>query len=276
MTTDKYQAPLLAWWKVGAGRVTTISFPIAGEYSQRVRSWPQYGTLLQTVSRWTMKPDVPAGLSLKYKTEGDSLFIKLYYDQKWNQTFGMSPPALYVHSTKEKDVQLYKWQRLLPGTFGYTLKLKPGERVNGSIVAGSYAIPFGPIISNLDMEWTFDKERIQDLEVLAEQTGGAEHADFSKIWSMETQTQLRNVTSYFYTIALVLFLIELYLSRVGIQYKLKNVEAQRPALLDDLKFDSQEENKTSVDAKDELEENKNELRDNSQSRKDRYKRAKLK
>ena len=36
---DRYAAPLVAYWNRGAGRVATVTFPVAGEFSERSRGW---------------------------------------------------------------------------------------------------------------------------------------------------------------------------------------------------------------------------------------------
>ena len=85
-TEDYYKAPLIAWWQVGSGKSVALSFPTAGNHSELIRSWPQYGDFLQTLTRWAAKPDVPAGLTLRTKQKGSTLSMDFHYDQKWAST----------------------------------------------------------------------------------------------------------------------------------------------------------------------------------------------
>ena len=57
-TRDDYEAPLVAFWNRGGGRVAAVSFPLGGEYSARVRRWPEFGDFTQTLARWLMGDDV--------------------------------------------------------------------------------------------------------------------------------------------------------------------------------------------------------------------------
>ena len=38
-TKDEYEAPLVAFWNRGGGRVAAVSFPLGSEYWERVRAW---------------------------------------------------------------------------------------------------------------------------------------------------------------------------------------------------------------------------------------------
>ena len=82
---DEYAAPLVAFWQRGLGRAAAVSFPLGGEFSQRARAWPQYGDFLQTLARWLMGSDVPAGLALRPRVDGSELGLDLFYDASWEE-----------------------------------------------------------------------------------------------------------------------------------------------------------------------------------------------
>ncbi|WDE96384.1 VWA domain-containing protein [Lentisphaera profundi] len=235
-TNDYYKAPLIAWWKVGAGRSVALSFPTAGEYSDLVRQWPQYGDFLQTLTRWAAKPDVPAGLSLRYKKQGSTLSMNFHYDSKWADEFSREMPELYIKSSLDNEVRKFNWRRLLPGVFSSRIDLASGEIVTGVIKAGDHTIPFGPLKSDKNAEWRFDLDKVEQLRDLSKLSGGREINDLSEVWKNKPAARLRDISPYFLILVLILFLLEIYQSRVGKLFK-KRVAHQNEvysALLDDI------------------------------------------
>ena len=64
LSVDDYRAPLTAFWQRGAGRTAAVTFPLAGDFSQRARAWSHYALLIHTLTRWLMGPEQPAGIGL--------------------------------------------------------------------------------------------------------------------------------------------------------------------------------------------------------------------
>ena len=96
-TTDDYEAPLVAFWNRGAGRVAAVSFPLGGEYSRRVRRWPDYGDFLQTLGRWLMGEDVPPGIGLRTWLDGDQLEVELLFDvESWEPRLAKEPAEILI------------------------------------------------------------------------------------------------------------------------------------------------------------------------------------
>jgi hypothetical protein len=74
---DEYQAPLVAFWQRGVGRAAAISFPLGGDFSQRVRAWSEFGNFDRTVVRWLLGSALPPGLGLRTRLEGTELDVSL-------------------------------------------------------------------------------------------------------------------------------------------------------------------------------------------------------
>ena len=277
LSHDEYKAPLVAWWKKEAGRVSAISFPVSGDYSEMVRQWPFYGDFLQSITRWTAAPEIPPGLSLRTKLEGNSLTMNLYFDAKWNEIFSQSIPSIYLRSSENDLVRNGTWRRLAPGLYSTRLDLQSGESVNGVIQAGDYTIPFGPLQAGIDMEWVFDRERIQELQSVSQVSGGKERSDLAKAWERPEKNLYRDITIWFLILAFLLFLWELYATRIGYGRASRSAYSNPYAdeLLKGLDFDSVATTGAKVqvtEADDEIAELKE---DHSAQRRDRYRRAKM-
>jgi hypothetical protein len=93
VTVDEYQAPLVAAWSRGAGRVGAVSFALGGRYSERVRAWGGLGDFEQTLCRWLAGEDVPQGLGLRTGTEGGRLTVDLFYDDSWSARIAAGGPV---------------------------------------------------------------------------------------------------------------------------------------------------------------------------------------
>ena len=278
-TSDYYKAPLIAWWQIGAGRSVALSFPTAGEYSSLVRQWPQYGDFLQTLTRWAAKPDVPAGLTLRYKQVGNSLSLNFYYDQQWADRFSRKMPELYLKSDGESKVNKMYWRRLLPGVFSSRIDMKSGETVNGLIKVDDQVVPFGPITSDKDTEWRFDQKTIEELRNLSTLSGGREINDLNQVWNSKPARRLKDISPYFFSLILILFLLELYHSRVGNLFR-KRASADTPShavLTQGLEFAKDEKLSTSQEEENSIEKEVilEDSKMDASERRDRFNRAKL-
>ena len=110
-STDEYAAPLVAFWQRGAGRAAAVSFPLGGEFSGRVRAWPQYGDFLQTLARWLMGSDVPPGLALRPRVDGSELGLDLFYDAGWEERLAAAAPQVFVADGAGGPARPLVWER---------------------------------------------------------------------------------------------------------------------------------------------------------------------
>ncbi len=95
LSTDEYVAPLVAQMRVGAGRTMAVSFPMGGEFSERVREWQGYGDFVQTLTRWLMGGEIPSGLALRHRIDGTRLTLDLLYDEEeWEKRLIEAPPRV--------------------------------------------------------------------------------------------------------------------------------------------------------------------------------------
>ncbi len=214
-TTDEYTAPLVAYWQRGLGRAAAVSFPLGGEDSVRVRGWGAYGDFLQTLTRWLMGSETPAGLALRPHVDGSQLDLDLLYSPDWEERLAQSAPQVVVAGGATGQACPLVWERLEPGRFHVSTPLKPGQWMRGAVQVGQYALPFGPVASGVDPEWHFDLARVAELQNVARVSGGGERIDLSKIWQSPRREELYTVRTWLLTALLVVFLAETLATRLG-------------------------------------------------------------
>ena len=229
---DEYVAPLVATLRRGIGRTAAVAFPLGGEFSSRARQWPGFADFTKTLSRWLAGNEVPAGLGLAHRLEGNRLTIDLHYSsEEWMRRFAHTPPRLKLSIGAERPhgVEI-PWQRLAPGHFSAALDLEENETARGVVQAGDYALPFGPINVGVSAEWAFDPERLQELRAAAAQSGGRELLDLSQAWLRPVVRQTLDLRLPLAILILLGVLADAALTRIGLDLRLAPLRAWARAL----------------------------------------------
>ena len=212
---DEYQAPLVAYWQRGAGHVAAVSFPLGGEFSQRVRGWERYGDFVQTLTRWLSGDELPPGIGLRTRLDGTELRIDLFYDAEWEQRLARAAPRIVLADGASAETRELVWERLAPGHFTATTTLDPDRWVRGAIQVEQFTLPFGPLVAGSSAEWANDRARLVELEAVSRGSGGAERVDLTKVWDAPRKSAFRDVRPWLLVALLVLFVTDALLERLG-------------------------------------------------------------
>ncbi|MDP0492659.1 MAG: vWA domain-containing protein [Verrucomicrobiota bacterium JB023] len=214
---DEYLAPLVAHARRGLGRTMAISFPLGGEFSQRQRQWPGYGNFMQSVANWVSGDAIPPGLGMRHRLQGTTLTLDLLYDiEEWSDVFSARPPTVkFLENGPGSRPYEVTWKRLAPGEFTLTRELEEGSVVKGSVQAGKYALPFGPVAVGSSTEWTFDPDRLAELRSVSNSSGGRELIDLSKAWLRPPATYSSDLRLPLGILALLLMLADALITRTG-------------------------------------------------------------
>ena len=220
ISTDEYKAPLVSHIRRGLGRTAAISFPLGGEHSESVRNWDHYGDFAQTITRWLMGDKLPRGLGLKHQLNGTRLNIDLLYDtEEWSNRFANSAPSIKIVAGKHGgEAYEMPWKRIAPGQYSVTRELEEGTLIRGSVKAGNYAIPFGPIIVGSSTEWAFETERLAELRTLSQQTAGRNLTDLSQAWVRPPITHFADLRIPLSIALLIAVLLDALITRTGWQF----------------------------------------------------------
>ncbi|NWK56411.1 VWA domain-containing protein [Verrucomicrobiaceae bacterium N1E253] len=221
-TTDEYLAPLVAHAHRGIGRTAAVSFPLGGSSSELVRAWPQYGDFIQTLSQWLMGDQLPPGIGIRHRLEGNRLTIDLLYDtEAWAKSFSLQAPRIRLLESSQPDTPYeVAWKRISPGRFSLSRELEEGSMIRGAIQVGKHAIPFGPMVVGSSTEWAFDPNRLAELRSLSAQSGGRELLDLSEAWQRPPSTHSADFRLPLGITALILLILDALVTRTGWQLPL--------------------------------------------------------
>lgn len=217
ISQDEFAAPLVAWGQRGSGRTAAVSFPLGGEFSERVRAWPKCGDFAQTLTRWLMGQPLPPGLGLRHEIRGTDLTLDLFYEgDTWDRLFTETPPRIALAQGQRADpVPDPEWQRISPGNYRATLTLEEGSVVRGGIQAGEHVIPFGPLSIGSQAEWSFDPVRQEELRQTSAASGGRELLDFATAWQSPPLASLTDLRGWLLPVILLLMLADALITRLG-------------------------------------------------------------
>jgi len=214
ITNDEYKAPLVAFGQRGIGRTATVSFPLGGEHSEKVRAWPKYGDFMQTLVRWLMGEQLPPGIGLKHRIEGDTLTLDLMHDADWEPKLQAKPPRILIaKGTRADSQQELPWERLSPGHYQASVTLQMGEMLRGAVQLGGTALNFGPTLLGTSTEWAFDETRAEELRQTSISSGGRELLDLSQAWRSPLIPRFVGRQNWLLLAALLVMLIEALVTR---------------------------------------------------------------
>jgi len=216
LTSDEYAAPLVAFGQRGIGRTAAISFPIGGEHSQLIRAWPKYGDFLQTQVRWLMGEQLPPGIGLRHRIEGNVLTLDLMHDESWEPKLAAKPPRIMLaHGPRAGGAHEIAWERLSPGHYQASTELPEGEMVRGAVQMGGAALGFGPAVIGTSAEWAFDEARAEELRRVSVSSGGRELLELGQAWRSPRVTRFVDMNGWLITLALLLMIAEALVTRTG-------------------------------------------------------------
>ena len=212
---DEYAAPLVAFWQRGLGRAAAVSFPLAGESSERARGWPGYSELTATLARWLAGDETPAGLALTTKLVGTELQLELFYGDDWTEKVARSEPRLVLSAREGDSPRTLQWEKLAPGHFQARATLRPGELVRGAAQIERTTLPFGPIAAATNAEWQFAREPLIELQTLSRMTGGKERLDLATSWETPPISRFSGIQPWLVVALLLLVVADALLTRLG-------------------------------------------------------------
>ena len=215
VSKDEYTAPLVAFGRRGIGRTAAVAFPLGGEFSGRVRSWPRMGDFTQTLARWLMGEETPPGIGIRHELKGTELAVDLLYDSEvWAEKFARKPPRIFLSqgTGSAPPVELI-WERMAPGHYSVRAELEEGEMVRGAVQAGESALAFGPVVVGSRAEWAFDGERVVELRAASESSGGRELLELSDAWRKPERKDYAGFQNWLLVVLLGLILADALVTR---------------------------------------------------------------
>lgn len=96
ISVDEYNAPWLAFWYRGLGRVAALSIEADGPYSGPFKDWDNYADFLVTQTRWLLNSASPDDVFLTMQQEGQEAVVNVELDPDRGDKHRSDAPTLFV------------------------------------------------------------------------------------------------------------------------------------------------------------------------------------
>jgi len=236
VTVDDYQAPLVAAWQAGVGRVLCYTGEADGKYTGPIAAWPQSGEFFCSLARWVSAQDQGLGpdMLLTQETRGGTCRIQLHLDSERANTPFDSLPQLTL--LRGKEGQKPAAERLpLNWTSADILSaevpLDGGETLLTSLElpgVGHTTLPPTCLLYSAEFALREEGEGLQTLQRMARATGGTERVNLASIWTdLPRLPRMVSLAPWLLLVAMILLLIEILQRRTGLFTFRKRRLAQR-------------------------------------------------
>jgi len=231
VTTDDYQAPVVAAWQAGSGRVLCYTGEADGKFTGAIAGWSDVGDLFSSLARWTAGDGntLDGNMLLTQEVNNGISVIKLHLDPERDQ---QESGASSIISALPKVTTL----RGVPGakptsekaemrwtsadTLEYAYPLKGNETALSAVeVAGGARLTLAPVTLPYSPEYkpVDVGEGRAALARLAQITGGQERIELAGVWKdMPRRARLIELAPWFLLPALILLLAEIFERRTGL------------------------------------------------------------
>ena len=133
----------------------------------------------------------------------------------WTTRMARNPAKLLVAGGNDDVILEVPWERLEPGRSRAILPLPDGTWLRGAVNVGNYAIPFGPVSSGINPEWSINADRITELRTVSALSGGTERLDLSTSWQSPPRSAYASLRIPLLILAMLIFVFEAFVTRTG-------------------------------------------------------------
>lgn len=223
VTEDDQQAPWLATWSYGLGRVVAITSEVDGAASGAIGGWSENGRLLTTLARWAAgSADGLGDAVVSQRLEGGQLHLQVHLDANaadrlagvptWRALRGVpgSPPQASQGELSWRDpLTLEARLDLLGEDVAMTTVELPGQ---GQVALPPARLPYSP-----ELRPDTDGTGHRTLEALAKATGGRHRLDVGSIWdTFPRQRRSLDLTPWLMALASLLLLLDVLERRTAV------------------------------------------------------------
>ncbi len=223
-TTDEYEAPVVASWNVGSGRVLCFTGEADGKYSGPFATSTQAGEFYATLGSWTAgKPQpLPAEMLLTQEVRDGICHIQLHLDPQRDADPFSGLPRVHIlqgmpGTAPVKDLATLQWKTadLLESTITMS---GPATVLNTVEIPGQQPVALQPVCLPYSPEYAPDQpgRGADTLAQLARATGGGELVEIPHIWAaLPNLPQYVELMPWLFIIAVIFFLTEIFERRTG-------------------------------------------------------------
>ncbi|MDX2041016.1 MAG: VWA domain-containing protein [Acidobacteriota bacterium] len=232
VTTDEYNAPVVASWQAGSGRVLAYTGEADGDFTGAIAGWGSAGEFFTSLARWTAgdTANLPNNMLVTQQVKNGVSVIQLHLDpDRDNGTeprpvgSGFSPPTVttlrgIAGSKPTSEKAEMRWADA--DTMEISIPLTGSETALSTVeVPGAQPLTLSPVTLPYSPEFkpVEADEGQTALAKLAQATGGKERLELSGVWKdLPRQPRLIEFAPYLLLTAILLLLIEVLERHTGL------------------------------------------------------------
>lgn len=225
VTVDEYEAPVVAAWQAGIGRVLCYTGEADGAYTGPIAGWKDVGNFLTSLVRWTAGEtgNLPDGMLLTQKVKNGINVVQLHLDpEREGEVFRELPTVKVlrgvVGETPSVDETKLSWTSA--DMLGVDIPIHGSETVLTTVeIPGSGNISLPPVCLPYSPEFrpAHTESGLETMKQLAKATGGKQRINLGEIWEdLPRQPRLISLQSWLLIAALLLLLLETLERRTGL------------------------------------------------------------
>lgn len=224
VSSDEYEAPIVASWFAGSGRVLCFMGEASGAYSGDFASWPDVGAFHGAMAGWAAGGGgtMPDGSLVTQRLKAGLLEVTLHLSpDRQKDPFDTKPKIQVLRGdtgdTPTREEIPLKWSG--PDTLVANLPLNGSETLLGSVSVGDALSPLAPARLPYSPEYSPPGPDSGEpmLTELARMTQGVSRARLDSIWSDLAQVRTPySLTPWLLMLAVLALLVEVLQRRTAL------------------------------------------------------------
>lgn len=234
VTTDEYNAPVVASWQAGSGRVLAYTGEADGDYTGAIAGWGGAGDFFTSLARWTAgdTANLPGDMLVTQQVKNGVSFIQLHLDPDRDNSAESAPRPAGSDSSLPKVTTLrgvagskptaekseMRWADA--DTMELSIPLSGSETALSTVeIPGAQPLTLSPVTLPYSPEFkpVENDEGQAALAKLAQATGGKERLELPGVWKdLPRQPRLIELAPYLLLTAILLLLVEVLERHTGL------------------------------------------------------------
>jgi uncharacterized membrane protein len=225
VSEDEYQAPVVACWQAGMGRVLCYTGEADGQYTGPIAKWDKVGDFFASMARWTAGKDqgLGPGMAATEELRGGVCRVELHLDPDRKELPFQRLPELSWLAARPGEAATGHNTRMTwssPDTLLAEAPLSGDETLLPTVeAAGAGRATLAPMCMPYSPEYEPREPSfgVAALERLAKATGGRQRIALSDVWK-DIPRRPRNMplAPYLFLAATGLLLVEVFQRRTGL------------------------------------------------------------